>query len=146
MKLYPRWGKQSMKLSKVLGSVGVISAAALALVACGNNNSNSNNAGAKDAKKFKEATPVKAVKKGGTLSYALETDTPFTGIFNNELSTTSTDTEVAQFGNESLFSTDDNYKINNKGAATFKLDRKAKTVTIEVKKGCEVVRWQASKC
>ena len=142
MKLYPRWGKQSMKLSKVLGSVGVISAAALALVACGNNNSNSNNAGAKDAKKFKEATPVKAVKKGGTLSYALETDTPFTGIFNNELSTTSTDTEVAQFGNESLFSTDDNYKINNKGAATFKLDRKAKTVTIEVKKG---VKWSDGK-
>lgn len=46
--LYPRWGKQSMKLSKVLGSVGVVSAAALALVACGNK-SESNNAGAKDA-------------------------------------------------------------------------------------------------
>lgn len=131
--MYPRWGKQSMKLSKVLGSVGVVSAAALALVACGKSG-NSNNAGATDAKKFKQATPVKAVKKGGTLSYALETDTPFTGIFNNELSTTSTDGEVAQFGNESLFSTDNNYRINNKGAATFKLDRKAKTVTIEVKK------------
>lgn len=72
--LYPRWGKQSMKLSRVLGSVGVVSAAALALVACGK--SSNNNAGAKDAKKFKETTPVKAVKKGGTLSYAEETDTP----------------------------------------------------------------------
>ncbi|MCT7790929.1 MAG: peptide ABC transporter substrate-binding protein, partial [Lactobacillus crispatus] len=87
-----------MKLSRVLGSVGVVSAAALALVACGK--SSNNNAGAKDAKKFKETTPVKAVKKGGTLSYAEETDTPFTGIFNNELSTSAIDSDVAQFGNE----------------------------------------------
>lgn len=36
----------------------------------------------------------------------------------------------------------DQYKINNKGAATFKLDRKAKTVTIEVKKG---VKWSDGK-
>lgn len=43
-----------MKLSRVLGSVGVVSAAALALVACGK--SSNNNAGAKDAKKFKETS------------------------------------------------------------------------------------------
>lgn len=53
--MYPRWGKQSMKLSKVLGSVGVVSAAVLALVACGNK-SESNNAGAKDAQKFPAST------------------------------------------------------------------------------------------
>ena len=139
--LYPRWGKQSMKLSRVLGSVGIVSAAALTLVACGNNSS-SNNAVAKDAKKFKETTPVKEVKKGGTLSYAEETDTPFTGIFNNELSTSAIDSDVAQFGNESLFDVDDSYKINSKGPATFKLDRKAKTITIEVKKG---VKWSDGK-
>lgn len=130
-----------MKLSRVLGSVGIVSAAALTLVACGNKG-NSNNAGAKDAKKFKETTPVKEVKKGGTLSYAEETDTPFTGIFNNELSTSAIDTDVAQFGNELLFDTDDTYKINSKGPATFKLDRKAKTITIEVKKG---VKWSDGK-
>ena len=129
-----------MKTKKILASIGIVSAAALSLVACGNK-SNSDS-GASDAKKFKETTPVKAVKKGGTLSYAVETDTPFTGIFNNELSTSNTDTEVMQFGNESLFDTDDSYKINNKGAATFKLDRNAKTVTIEVKKG---VKWSDGK-
>ncbi|NOJ61871.1 oligopeptide ABC transporter substrate-binding protein, partial [Arthrobacter sp. 260] len=37
---------------------------------------------------------------------------------------------------------DDQYKINNKGAATMKLDRKAKTVTITVKKG---VKWSDGK-
>ena len=129
-----------MKKTQLLGSIGLVTGAVLTLAACGQKTNN--NAGAHDAKKFKEATPVKEVKKGGTLSYALEVDTPFTGIFNNELSTTTTDSEVAQFGNESLFSTDDSYKINNKGAATFKLDRKAKTVTIEVKKG---VKWSDGK-
>ena len=134
------WRHISMKKTQLLGSIGLVTGAVLTLAACGQKTNN--NAGAHDAKKFKEATPVKEVKKGGTLSYALEVDTPFTGIFNNELSTTTTDSEVAQFGNESLFSTDDSYKINNKGAATFKLDRKAKTVTIEVKKG---VKWSDGK-
>lgn len=50
-----------MKLSRVLGSVGVVSAAALALVACGK--SSNNNAGAKDAKKFKETTQLRQSKR-----------------------------------------------------------------------------------
>lgn len=130
-------GKQSMKLSKVLGSVGVVSAAALALVACGKSGNSDGNA-AKEAGKFPAATPKKPVKQGGSVSLALETDTPFTGIFSDELSTTATDSTVAAPAEESLFDTDDHYKINDKGAATMKLDRKAKSVTITVKKG---VKW-----
>lgn len=57
-----------MKLSKVLGSVGVVSAAAL--VACGNKGE-SDNAGAKDAQKFPASTPKKATKQGGNVSVAL---------------------------------------------------------------------------
>lgn len=129
-----------MKKTQLLGSIGLVTGAVLTLAACGQKSND--NAGANDAKKFPQQTPKKAVKKGGTLSYALETDTPFTGIFNNELSTTQYDSDVAQFGNESLFDTDDSYKINNKGPATFKLDRKAKTITIEVKKG---VKWSDGK-
>ncbi|NRO71319.1 Oligopeptide-binding protein AppA [Lactobacillus helveticus] len=129
-----------MKKTQLLGSIGLVTGAVLTLAACGQKSND--NAGANDAKKFPRQTPKKAVKKGGTLSYALETDTPFTGIFNNELATSAIDSTVAQFGNESLFDTDDSYKINNKGPATFKLDRKAKTVTIEVKKG---VKWSDGK-
>ncbi|GAA0868042.1 oligopeptide ABC transporter substrate-binding protein [Lactobacillus kefiranofaciens] len=129
-----------MKKTQLLGSIGLVTGAVLTLAACGQKSND--NAGANGAKKFPQQTPKKAVKKGGTLSYALETDTPFTGIFNNELSTTQYDSDVAQFGNESLFDTDDSYKINNKGPATFKLDRKAKTITIEVKKG---VKWSDGK-
>ncbi|ALI52386.1 oligopeptide ABC transporter substrate-binding protein [Lactobacillus helveticus] len=129
-----------MKKTQLLGSIGLVTGAVLTLAACGQKSND--NAGANDAKKFPQQTPKKAVKKGGTLSYALETDTPFTGIFNNELSTSQPDADVAQFGNESLFDTDDSYKINSKGPATFKLDRKAKTITIEVKKG---VKWSDGK-
>ena len=39
-----------------------------------------------------------------------------------------------QFGKETLFDTDSHYKINNKGAATFKLNKKTKTITITLKK------------
>lgn len=129
-----------MKKTQLLGSIGLVTGAVLTLAACGQKSND--NAGANDAKKFPQQTPKKAVKKGGTLSYALETDTPFTGIFNNELGTSAIDSTVAQFGNEALFDTDDSYKINNKGPATFKLDRKAKTITIEVKKG---VKWSDGK-
>lgn len=129
-----------MKKTQLLGSIGLVTGAVLTLAACGQKSND--NAGANDAKKFPQQTPKKAVKKGGTLSYALETDTPFTGIFNNELANSAIDSTVAQFGNETLFDTDDSYKINNKGPATFKLDRKAKTVTIEVKKG---VKWSDGK-
>ena len=129
-----------MKKTQLLGSIRLVTGAVLTLAACGQKSND--NAGVNDAKKFPQQTPKKAVKKGGTLSYALETDTPFTGIFNNELATSEIDSTVAQFGNESLFDTDDSYKINSKGPATFKLDRKAKTVTIEVKKG---VKWSDGK-
>ena len=129
-----------MKKTQLLGSIGLVTGAVLTLAACGQKSND--NADANNAKKFTQQTPKKAVKKGGTLSCALETDTPFTGIFNNELSTTQYDSDVAQFGNESLFDTNDSYKINSKGPATFKLDRKAKTITIEVKKG---VKWSDGK-
>ncbi|MCT3613703.1 ABC transporter substrate-binding protein, partial [Lactobacillus acidophilus] len=126
-----------MKKAQLFGSIGLLSGAVLTLAACGQSGQN-NNSGAKDAQKFPASTPKKATKQGGTVSIALETDTPFTGIFSDELSTSAIDSSVASPGEESLFDTDDHYRINDKGAATMKLDRKAKTVTITVKKG---VKW-----
>ncbi|CCI85724.1 oligopeptide ABC superfamily ATP binding cassette transporter, binding protein [Lactobacillus pasteurii DSM 23907 = CRBIP 24.76] len=131
-----------MKTKKILASVGVLTGAALALVACGNKSNTKDNSGSKEAEKFPAKTPVKAVKKGGSINVALETDTPFTGIFEDGLSTSAIDSSVSQFGDESLFAVTDSYTITNDGAATFKLDRKAKTVTITVKKG---VKWSDGK-
>ncbi|BDR60669.1 oligopeptide ABC transporter substrate-binding protein [Lactobacillus xylocopicola] len=126
-----------MKKRKIFSSVGLVTAAALTLVACGKSSNNSNE-GAKSASKFPIETPVKEVKQGGTLKIAEETDTPFTGIFNEELQMSQPDADVASPGSEALFDTDDHYKINDKGPATMKLDRKAKTITMTVKKG---VKW-----
>ena len=58
------WRHISMKKTQLLGSIGLVTGAVLTLAACGQKTNN--NAGAHDAKKFKEATPVKEVKKGGT--------------------------------------------------------------------------------
>ncbi|WEV38099.1 oligopeptide ABC transporter substrate-binding protein [Lactobacillus sp. ESL0680] len=128
-----------MKTNKILGSIGVVTAAALTLVACGKSNNDDNT---KTASKFPEQAPVKTAKQGGTIKVAEETDTPFTGIFNEELAMSQIDSDIASPGQESLFDTDDHYKINDKGPATLKLDRKANTATITVKKG---VKWSDGK-
>ena len=130
-----------MKKGKLLGSVGVLTAATLTLVACGKNNTKSNE-GAKTASKFPIQTPVKTAKQGGTLKVAEVTNTPFTGVFNEELQMDQPSADVTSPGQESLFDTDDHYKINDKGPATLKLDRKAKTATITIKKG---VKWSDGK-
>ncbi|MBN7275910.1 oligopeptide ABC transporter substrate-binding protein [Lactobacillus acetotolerans] len=127
-----------MKKIKILSSIGVVTAAALALVAC----SKSGNTNVNTKKNFPTATPKKATKQGGTVKVALETDTPFTGIFSDELATTAVDSSVAEPGEESLFDTDNHYKINDKGSATLKLNQNAKTATITMKKG---VKWSDGK-
>ena len=75
-----RWRNITMKKAKLFGSLTLLSGVALTLAACGNN---SNSKVDNPTKNFKSATPKKAVKKGGTVSVALESDTPFTGIFLN---------------------------------------------------------------
>lgn len=105
-----------MKLRRILGSAGLASAASLTLVACGEGASNNNVDIGKIASKFLESMPKKQAKQGGTLKAALRSESPFTGIFSDELQTISTDAE------EALFDTDDNFKINDKGPATMKTD------------------------
>lgn len=126
----------------MLGTFGVLLAGAALLAGCGKSGSTDTNSGAKDAKKFPEATATGVAKKGGSITIAEESDTPVKGVFLNEVSDSQYDQDFMSFGNESLFATDDQYKINDKGAATFKMNRKAKTVTIEVKKG---VKWSDGK-
>ncbi len=128
-----------MKKAKLFGSLTLLSGVALTLAACGNN---SNSKVDNPTKNFKSATPKKAVKKGGTVSVALESDTPFTGIFLNELSDTSNDSDAMAPANEGLFDTDDTYQINDKGPATLKLDNDNKTATIKIKNG---VKWSDGK-
>lgn len=52
------------------------------------------------------------------------------------------DGQVSSPGEETLFGKDNNYRINDTGAATLKLAKKAKTVTIRLRRG---VKWSDGK-
>ena len=70
-----------MKKAKVFAGITLLSGVALTLAACGKpSNQNANEAST--AAKFSSVVPKKATKNGGTVKVAVETDTPFTGIFN----------------------------------------------------------------
>ncbi|MDD6386525.1 oligopeptide ABC transporter substrate-binding protein [Lactobacillus equicursoris] len=118
--------------------------AAFLLTACGQQKTSkkNTNSGAEDAMQFPIATSFGTTKKSGTIKVALETDTPFSGIFSDELADSTTEAKLAQFGSESLFDTDNSYNITDSGPAKFSLDRQAKTITITIKKG---VKWSDGK-
>src|SRR5690625_2790470 len=71
--------------------------------------------------------------EGGTLRVALVTDSPFQGIFSQELYTDGYDSELMQFNIESLFGTDENFQIDDSGAATMELDQENNTATVTLK-------------
>lgn len=125
-----------MKRQKIMGLLTVATGVALTLAACGNNSSTTKKSGKID---FPTAVSnKKAAKQGGTLKVAVQTDTPFTGIFNSNLSDSAIDSEVSQYGNEQLFKTDKNYKIIDGGAADMKIDTDKKTVSIKIN---DKVKW-----
>ncbi|MDF7639373.1 oligopeptide ABC transporter substrate-binding protein [Lactobacillus sp. ESL0791] len=126
-----------MNKHKILKFITLVPVLALALTACGKKNTTANN-NSSPSNKFPTSVPTKPVKQGGTIRVALETDTPFQGIFLDEISEDSVDYLASQFGDETLFYYNNHYKINDKGPATLKINRNNKTVTITVKNG---VKW-----
>lgn len=128
-----------MKMSKSkLLYVTLASSLAILSTACGAKKTDSSN----QPIKFSQAVPHKTIKKGGTLTYALENESPFTGIFSAEIADTSPDSEAAAPGDEALFDINDHYQFTNKGAASLKLNHSNNTAEIEVKKK---VRWSDGK-
>lgn len=79
-----------MSKSKLL-YVTLASSLTIFATACGAKKTDSSN----QTIKFSQNVPKKAIKKGGTLTYALENESPFTGIFLSEIADTSPDVEAA---------------------------------------------------
>lgn len=132
-----------MKKRKLLAGVTMLSAVVMTLAACGkSNNAKTKTINNTDIASLTKTVPSKPAKKGGTVKTALITDTPFTGIFSPELTSTTTDYDLMQYGMEDLFDMDDHYVFNNKGPATININRKNKTITIIIKKG---VKWSDGK-
>ena len=128
-----------MKVSKSkLLYVAIASSFTILSTACGAKKNDSSN----QTIKFSQTVPHKPIKKGGTLTYALENESPFTGIFSAEIADTSPDSEAAAPGDEPLFDINDHYQITNKGAASLKLNHSNNTAEIRVKKK---VRWSDGK-
>lgn len=127
--------------------LGLTAAASLALVACGNSDSDSETADSSSSSESGEvvapelATTVdnegEAID-GGTLQVGLVTDSPFQGIFSWEFYEDAYDAEIMQFGFDSLFGTDDDFKIDDSGKATLALDQENNKATITLKEG---LKW-----
>lgn len=78
------------------------------------------------------------IMEGGNLRVALVADSPFQGIFSTELYADAYDAALMQFNIETLFGSDENFQIDDTGAATMELDEEANTATITIKDG---VKW-----
>lgn len=73
--------------------------------------------------------------EGGTMSIGYVSDSPFTGIFSWELYSGNPDAQVMQYTMGELVGSDENYQIDDSGAATMELDQENNTVTLTVKDG-----------
>ncbi|MCU9614277.1 oligopeptide ABC transporter substrate-binding protein [Caldibacillus lycopersici] len=77
---------------------------------------------------------------GGSLTYALVSDTAFEGILDYAFYESSPDAEVISFFAEPIFAYDANYQITNDGesAAKFEMSEDGKTMTVTIQDG---VTW-----
>ncbi|GEK91691.1 oligopeptide ABC transporter substrate-binding protein [Alkalibacterium kapii] len=133
-------------------------AVAFILAACGNGDTDDNTGNSgngsdtsentdENASPGDEAEPVTFDQRvenegepidGGTLSIGYVSDSPFTGIFSWELYTGNPDAIVMDYTMGSLFGYDENYQIDDSGAASFDLDQEANKVTITLK---DDIKW-----
>lgn len=121
---------------------GLIGLSALTLAACGSNKSSNSGTAKHVSMPETYSGPGKATTSGNnsTLKIAEVNDAPFTGISAQTLAINAEDADVFapggnQWGNiDGLFNVTKNYKIINGGLANLKLNRKAKTATITLRK------------
>ncbi|MBG9979812.1 oligopeptide ABC transporter substrate-binding protein [Facklamia sp. DSM 111018] len=73
--------------------------------------------------------------EGGTLNYALVSDTAFAGVLNNMLYSGQPDSEVINFFNPGLFGYDENFQYDDEGFGQVELDQENKQVTITIPEG-----------
>lgn len=121
---------------KVLGFVALASIVVLGLSACGGKkDSGSKNKGDVDTvdvskMPIKTKTDGEAVKDG-TLDMAIVMDTQFKGIFAREFMSDSYDDKINEVANNPIFAYDDEFRINDDGAASLKLDEENSKATVK---------------
>ncbi|RLK64279.1 oligopeptide ABC transporter substrate-binding protein [Atopobacter sp. AH10] len=129
-------------------SLPILASVAL-LTACGNggNKTDSKSAGKTPSQnkliEFKDTVERKGKEiKGGTLKYAVVTDSPIKGVLNPALYTDGLDAEVLQFLDGDLFTKGEDLRWTNDGFAKQEIDPKTKTVKVTFPKGA---KWSDGK-
>lgn len=119
----------------------VLAAIMLVLAACGGDKSGekSNQKEKVDTSKFPLQTTNKDEPiKGGTLKVALQSDAPFKGLFLYEVYEDAYDAQILSYTSNSIFTTKEDFLIDNDGLAKLDVDTDAKKATITIKKD---VKW-----
>jgi peptide/nickel transport system substrate-binding protein len=131
-----------VKSKKLLGLITLTAVAAVTLAACGGgkkSNSGNKNVDTEDISKFTlEVKNDKEAIKGGTLEVAVASDTQFTGLFSKIYYQDSYDYHYMRPSDEPLFGYDEDFVINDDGAAKLEIDVDNKKATITLKKD---IKW-----
>ncbi|MEX3624482.1 oligopeptide ABC transporter substrate-binding protein [Viridibacillus arvi] len=92
-----------------------------------------------DSSKFPLAVDNKdEAIKGGTLQVALVAESPFKGIFLQELSDDAYDSEIMNYANNSIFDTKEDFLLSDKGIASLNVDAENNKATVTIRKD---VKW-----
>lgn len=127
-----------MKKRHRLAMLGSAALLTLTLAACSNGSNNSSVKTPKLPQTYSASAKASPKANDGTLKIGEVSDSPFTGISSPTLVSVATDADVfAPGGQGNLFATDNNYKIVNGGMANLKLDKKANTATITLRKNAK---------
>lgn len=121
-------------------TVGLAVLSVLTLAACSKGGSSASNDKTRNMP-LGYKNSAKAIK-GGTLKMAEVSDSPFNGSGDPALSSDSVSGETFSPTEQDLLNTDKHYKFINGGPANYKLDKKAKTVTLTIRKG---LKWSDGK-
>ncbi|MDM5246856.1 oligopeptide ABC transporter substrate-binding protein [Lysinibacillus sp. G4S2] len=89
-----------------------------------------------------EVTNEGDVIKGGTLKVALVTDSPFKGIFIEELSDDAFDSKIMEYASNSLFELNGDFQVTDKGIAKLEVDKDNKKAKITIQGD---VKWSDGK-
>ncbi|USS89125.1 oligopeptide ABC transporter substrate-binding protein [Fructilactobacillus cliffordii] len=123
-----------MKKRYKLAMWGSAALVALSLAACSNGGDSATAKTPKLPQTFSASGKASQEANNGTLKIGEISNSPFTGISDPLLFTTTTDQDVFNPGGlNNLFATDNNYKIKDGGLANLRLDRKNNTATITLR-------------
>ncbi|WP_395319685.1 oligopeptide ABC transporter substrate-binding protein [Fructilactobacillus frigidiflavus] len=123
-----------MKKRHKLAMLGSAALLALTLAACSNGSDDATAKTPKLPQTYSASAKASPKANDGTLKIGEVSASPFTGISDPILASTSTDADVfSPGGQNNLFATDNNYKIVDGGLANLKLDKKANTATVTLR-------------